>query len=95
MTVKCKKIKKINYKVKNIQHKYLHYNDHLLLLNYEQQQITNLYKFTMTAVMLCNISDVDDDIFNKWCLYIIKMMLKLRLIDIIDCYDDNIINKCI
>ncbi len=65
MTVKCKKIKKINYKVKNIQHKYLHHNDYLLLLNYEQQQITNLYKFTMTAVMLCNISDVDDDIFNK------------------------------
>jgi len=40
-----------------------------------------------------NISDVDSDIFNKWCLYIIKMTLKLRLTDIINCYDDNIINK--
>ncbi len=48
----------------------------------------------MTAVMLSNINDVDDDIFNKWCLYIIKIMLKLRSVNIIDCYDDNMINKC-
>jgi len=63
MTVKCKKIKRTNYKVKDIQHKYLHYNDCLLLLNHEQQQITNLYRLTMIAVMLCNISNVDDDMF--------------------------------
>ncbi len=43
--------------------------------------------------MLCNTSNVDDDIFNKWCLYIIKMMLKLKLMNIIDCHDDDIINK--
>ncbi len=43
--------------------------------------------------MLCNINDVDDDTLNKWCLYMIKIMLKLRLINIIDCHDDNIINK--
>ncbi len=53
----------------------------------------NLYKLIMTAVMLCNINDVDDDTLNKWCLYMIKIMLKLRLINIIDCHDDNIINK--
>ncbi len=40
-----------------------------------------------------NMNDVDDDTLNKWCLHIIKMMLKSRLIDIIDCYDDDIINK--
>ncbi len=45
--------------------------------------------------MLSNMNDVDNDIFNKWCLYTIEMMLKLRLIDIIDCYNDNIINKYI
>ncbi len=45
--------------------------------------------------MLCNINDVDDDMLNKWCLYTIEMTLKLRLTDIIDCYDDNIINKYI
>ncbi len=49
----------------------------------------------MIAVMLCNISNVDDDILNKWYLYIIKMTLKLRLTDIISYHDDNIINKCI
>jgi len=49
----------------------------------------------MTAVMFHNISDVDSDIFNKQCLHIIKMTLKLRLTDIIDYYDDDIINKCI
>ncbi len=44
--------------------------------------------------MLCNINDVDDDIFNKWYLYIIEMTLKLRLMNIINCHDDDIINKC-
>ena len=48
----------------------------------------------MTAVMLCNINDVDDNIFNKWYLYIIEMTLKLRLMNIINCHDDDIINKC-
>ncbi len=43
--------------------------------------------------MFCNTNDVDDDILNKWCLYIIKMMLKWRSADIINCYDDDIINK--
>ncbi len=43
--------------------------------------------------MLCNISDVNDDILNKWCLHIIKMTLKLRLTDIIDCYNDDMIDK--
>ena len=49
----------------------------------------------MTAVMLCNINNVNDDILNKQCLYTIKIMLKLRSADIIDCYDDDIINKYI
>ncbi len=44
--------------------------------------------------MLSNINDVDDDTLNKWCLHIIKTILKSRLTDIIDCYDDNIIDKC-
>ncbi len=44
--------------------------------------------------MSYNISDVDSDILNKWCLHTIKMMLKLRLTDIIDCHDDNMIDKC-
>ena len=43
--------------------------------------------------MLHNINDVDDDIFNKQYLYIIKVMLKSRSADMIDCYDNNIINK--
>ncbi len=43
--------------------------------------------------MFYNINNVDDDILNKWCLYIIEITLKLRSADIIDCYDDNIINK--
>ncbi len=47
----------------------------------------------MTAVMSCNINDVDDDIFNKQYLYIIKVMLKSRSADMINCYDNNIINK--
>ncbi len=43
--------------------------------------------------MSCNTNNVNDDILNKWCLYIIKTTLKSRLTDIIDCYDDNMINK--
>ena len=73
--------------------KYLHYSDCSLLLNYKQQQIANLYRLVMIAVTFCNTNNVDDDIFNKWCLHIIEMMLKLRLMNIISCYDDDIINK--
>jgi len=65
MTAKHKKIKKTNYKIENIQYKYLHYSDHSLLLNYEQQQIVNLCRLVMTAVMSYNISDVDSNILNK------------------------------
>jgi len=49
----------------------------------------------MTAVTTYNINDIDDDIFNKWCLHTIKMTLKSKLMNIINCYDDNIINKCV
>jgi len=66
-----------------------------LLLNYEQQQIINLYKLIMTAVMLCNINNVNDDILNKQCLYMIEITLKSRLMNIINCYNDDIINKYI
>ena len=45
--------------------------------------------------MSYNISNINDDMFNKWCLYTIEMMLKSRLMNIIDCYDDDIINKCV
>ncbi len=55
----------------------------------------NLYRFAMITVMSYNTNNVDSDMLNKWCLYIIEMTLKLRLIDIIDCYDDDIINKYI
>ncbi len=65
MTVKYKKIKKTNYKVKDIQHKYLHYSDCSLLLNYEQQQIIDLCRLIMTAVMSYNMNNVNDDILNK------------------------------
>jgi len=65
MTAKYKKIKKINHKVKDIQHKCLHYSDCSLLLNYEQQQIADLCRLVMTAVVLCNINNVDDDMLNK------------------------------
>ncbi len=65
MTVKCKKIKRMNYKMKNIQHKYLHYSDCLLLLNHEQQQIMNLCRLIMTVVTLCNTNNIDDDMLNK------------------------------
>jgi len=47
----------------------------------------------MITVMSHNINDIDDDIFNKQCLYIIEIILKSRLIDIINCHDNNIINK--
>jgi len=53
----------------------------------------NLYRLVMIAVMLSNINNVNDDMLNKQCLYTIKMTLKLRLINIINCYDDDIINK--
>jgi len=65
MTVKHKKIKKTNYKVKDIQHKYLHHSDCSLLLNYEQQQIVNFYRLIMITVMSHNISNVNDDMLNK------------------------------
>ncbi len=42
-----------------------------------------------------NMSNVDNDTLNKWCLYIIEMMLKSRLMNIINCYDDDMISKCI
>jgi len=95
VTVKCKKIKKINYKVKDVQHKCLHHSDCSLLLNHEQQQITDLCRLAMAAVTLSNINNVDDDMLNKWYLYIIEMTLKSRLTDIIDCHNDNMIDKYI
>ena len=55
----------------------------------------NLCRLAMTVVMSYNINDVDDNMLDKWHLYIIKMMLKLRLTDIINCHDDDMINKCI
>jgi len=45
--------------------------------------------------MFYNINNVNDNMLNKWCLYTIEMMLKSRLTDIIDCYDDYMINKYI
>ena len=44
--------------------------------------------------MLCNTNNEDDDMLSKWCLYMIKMMLKLRSADIISYYSDNIVDKC-
>ncbi len=55
----------------------------------------NLYRLMMITVMSHNTNNVNDDILNKQCLYTIKIMLKLRSADIIDCYDDDIINKYI
>ncbi len=49
----------------------------------------------MIAVMLSNINNVSDDMLNKWYLYIIEIMLKLRSVNIIDCYDDDMIDKCV
>ncbi len=65
MIVKHKKIKKTNHKVKDIQHKYLHHSDYSLLLNHEQQQIVNLCRLIMIVVMSYNISNINDDMFNK------------------------------
>ncbi len=95
MTAKHKKTKRTNYKVKDVQHKCLHCSDCLLLLNHEQQQIADLCRLVMIAVMLSNTSNVDDDMFDEWCLHMIKMMLKLRLMNIIDCYNDDMIGKCV
>jgi len=94
MTVKHKKIKRTNHKVKDVQHKHLHHSDCSLLLNHEQQQITDLCRLAMTAVMSHNTSNVDDDILNKQHLHMIKAMLKSRLMNIIDCHDDDMISKC-
>jgi len=55
----------------------------------------NLYRLMMLTVMFYNINNVNDNMLNKWCLYTIEMMLKSRLTDIIDCYDDYMINKYI
>ncbi len=55
----------------------------------------NLYRFAMIVMMSYNISDVDSDILDKQHLHIIEMTLKLKLIDIISCHNDDIINKCI
>ncbi len=93
MTAKCKKIKRINHKVKNVQHKCLHHSDCLLLLNHKQQQIMNLCRLAMITVMLSNTNNVDDDMLNEWHLHTIKVMLKLRLMNIIDCHSDNMISK--
>jgi len=49
----------------------------------------------MSIMMSYNISNIDSDTLNKQYLYIIEVILKLRLMNIIDCYDDDIINKCI
>ncbi len=40
-----------------------------------------------------NINNVDDDTLNKQCLHTIEMMLKSRSMNIINCYDNNMINK--
>jgi len=45
--------------------------------------------------MLCNTNNVNNDILNKQCLHTIKMTLKSKLMNIIDCHDDDMINKCI
>ncbi len=65
MTAKCKKIKRINHKVKNVQHKCLHHSDCLLLLNHKQQEIMNLCRLAMITVMLSNTNNVDDDMLNE------------------------------
>jgi hypothetical protein len=45
--------------------------------------------------MSYNINNVDDNTLNKQCLHIIEITLKSRSVDIIDCHNDNIINKYI
>ncbi len=47
----------------------------------------------MTVMMSYNTSNIDDDMFNKQYLHIIKIILKSRLMNIIDCYNNDIINK--
>jgi len=42
-----------------------------------------------------NTNNVDDDMLNKWCLYMIEIMLKSRSIDIIDCHNNDMISKCV
>jgi len=49
----------------------------------------------MTVMMSYNTSNIDDDMFNKQYLHIIKIILKSRLMNIIDCYNNDIINKYI
>ncbi len=49
----------------------------------------------MTVMMSYNTSNIDDDMFNKQYLHIIKIILKSRLMNIIDCYNDDIIDKYI
>jgi len=49
----------------------------------------------MTVVTSYNTNNVDDDMLNKQCLYMIEMTLKSRLMNIIDYYNDDMINKCI
>ncbi len=49
----------------------------------------------MTVMMLCNTFNVNNDTLNKQCLHTIKMTLKSKLMNIIDCHDDDMINKCI
>jgi len=94
-TAKCKKTKKTNHKVKDVQYKYLHHSDCLLLLNHEQQQIVNLCRLVMIIVMSHNTNNVGNDMLNKQYLHMIETMLKLRLADIIDCHDDDMISKCV
>jgi len=48
----------------------------------------------MIIMMSYNINDVDNDTLNKQHLHTIEMTLKLKLTDIIDCYDDDMIDKC-
>ncbi len=47
----------------------------------------------MIAVIFHNINNIDSDTLNKWCLYMIKVTLKSRLMNIIDCYNDDMIDK--
>ncbi len=53
----------------------------------------NLCRLAMTVMTFYNINDVNNDTLNKWCLYTIEMILKLRSADIINCHNNNIIDK--
>ncbi len=53
----------------------------------------NLCRLIMIVMMSHNTNNVDSNMLNKWHLHIIKIILKFRLADIIDCYNDNIIDK--